>query len=33
VRYTNTFIYLDESGAYILKWHSSGKIDCIEAFT
>ena len=33
MRYTNTFIYLDESGAYILKWCSPGKINCIEAFT
>jgi predicted phosphodiesterase len=31
-RYTNTFIYLDESGAYILTWRGSGKIECIEAF-
>lgn len=30
--YVNTFIYLDESGAYILKWSGSGEIDCIEAF-
>jgi UDP-2,3-diacylglucosamine pyrophosphatase LpxH len=30
-RYTNTFVYIDESGAYILKWND-GKIDCIEAF-
>jgi len=33
MRYVNTFIYIDESGAYILKWHHSGKINCIEAFT
>jgi len=32
-RYINTFMYLNESGAYILKWHGSGKIYCIEAFT
>ena len=31
-RYANTFIYLDEIGAYILTWHGSGKISCIEAF-
>lgn len=31
--YTNTFIYLDETGAYILTWRGSGKIECIEAFT
>lgn len=30
-RYANTFIYLDESGAYILKWQDEG-IKCIEAF-
>lgn len=33
MRYANTFIYLDETGAYILTWRGSGKIDCIEAFT
>jgi UDP-2,3-diacylglucosamine pyrophosphatase LpxH len=33
MRYTNTFIYLDENGAYILKWRSPGIINCIEAFT
>lgn len=33
MRYVNTFIYLDESGAYILKWCGPGKINCIEAFT
>jgi len=32
-RYSNTFIYLDEIGAYILTWRGSGKIECIEAFT
>lgn len=32
MRYTNTFIYLDESGAYILKWLNSGEINCIKAF-
>ncbi len=30
-RYTNTFVYIDENGAYILKW-SKGKIACIESF-
>jgi UDP-2,3-diacylglucosamine pyrophosphatase LpxH len=33
MRYVNSFIYLNESGAYILKWQGSGKIYCIEAFT
>lgn len=31
--HTNTFVYLNESGAYILKWCGSGKIECLEAFT
>lgn len=31
--YTNTFIYLDETGAYLLTWRGSGKIECIKAFT
>lgn len=31
--YVNTFIYLNEIGAYILTWRGSGKIECIEAFT
>jgi UDP-2,3-diacylglucosamine pyrophosphatase LpxH len=31
--YANTFIYLDETGAYILTWRGPGKIECIEAFT
>jgi UDP-2,3-diacylglucosamine pyrophosphatase LpxH len=31
--YVNTFIYLDEIGAYILTWRGSGKIECIEALT
>ena len=31
MRYVNTFIYLDESGAYILTWRGDGKINCIEA--
>ncbi len=30
-RYTNTFVYIDENGAYILKW-GKGKIACIEDF-
>lgn len=33
MRYANTFIYLDEIGAYILTWRGSGNIECIEAFT
>lgn len=33
MRYVNSFIYLDESGAYILTWRGSGKINCIESFT
>jgi hypothetical protein len=28
MRYTNTFVYIDDSGAYIMRW----KIQCIEAF-
>jgi UDP-2,3-diacylglucosamine pyrophosphatase LpxH len=32
MRYANTFIYLDEIGAYILTWHEAGNIECIEAF-
>jgi UDP-2,3-diacylglucosamine pyrophosphatase LpxH len=32
MRYSNTFIYLDEIGAYILTWRGSGMIECIEAF-
>jgi UDP-2,3-diacylglucosamine pyrophosphatase LpxH len=31
-RFTNTFIYIDESGAYIMKWNSFGKIRCIGSF-
>jgi len=31
--YANTFLYLDESGAYIMTWRGSGNIECIEAFT
>jgi UDP-2,3-diacylglucosamine pyrophosphatase LpxH len=30
--YANTFIYIDEAGAYILKWQEAGEIECIEAF-
>lgn len=30
-RYANTFVYLDESGEYILKW-IDGEANCIEAF-
>ncbi|RPJ79433.1 MAG: hypothetical protein EHM20_01430 [Alphaproteobacteria bacterium] len=30
MRYANTFIYIDKSQAYILKWCGSGKIDCID---
>lgn len=33
MRYVNTFIYIDDSGAYILTLRGSGKIECIEAFT
>lgn len=32
MRYANTFVYIDEGGAYILTWRGDGKIDCIEAF-
>lgn len=32
MRYTNSFIYLDETGSYILTWRGNGKIDCIESF-
>ena len=32
MRYTNSFIYLDETGSYILTWRGDGKIDCIEDF-
>lgn len=31
-RYTNTFVYIDESGAYLMRWTDSDKIECIEAF-
>jgi UDP-2,3-diacylglucosamine pyrophosphatase LpxH len=31
-RYTNTFVFIDEGGAYILEWRGSNKIDFIEAF-
>jgi UDP-2,3-diacylglucosamine pyrophosphatase LpxH len=33
MRYINTFIYLNDSGAYILKWNGYGNINCIEALT
>jgi UDP-2,3-diacylglucosamine pyrophosphatase LpxH len=32
MRYANTFIYIDDGGAYILRWLGEGKIECIEAF-
>ncbi|MFZ3059135.1 MAG: hypothetical protein WA102_05280 [Candidatus Methanoperedens sp.] len=32
MRYANTFIYIDDGGAYILRWLGLGKIECIEAF-
>ncbi len=31
-RHTNTFVYIDDIGAYILKWQGCGNISCIEAF-
>ncbi len=31
-RYTNTFVYIDEGGAYVLRWRGVDEIDCIEAF-
>ncbi|VVB93492.1 Calcineurin-like phosphoesterase superfamily domain protein [uncultured archaeon] len=31
-RYANTFVYIDGSGAYIMKWLGCGNIRCIEAF-
>lgn len=31
-RYSNTFVYIDESGAYLLSWINKDKIECIEAF-
>ena len=31
MRYTNTFIYIDDTGAYIMRWLGNGKIECIEA--
>ncbi|AKB45077.1 UDP-2,3-diacylglucosamine diphosphatase [Methanosarcina vacuolata] len=30
MRYSNTFIYIDKGGAYIMRWCGSGKIDCID---
>lgn len=32
IRYANTFVYIDESGAYIMKWLGTGNIKCIKAF-
>ncbi len=32
MRYANTFIYIDDGGAYIMRWQGQGKIECIEAF-
>jgi len=32
MRYANTFIYIDDDGAYIMRWQGLGKIECIEAF-
>lgn len=32
MRYANTFIYIDDGGAYIMRWQGLGKIECIEAF-
>jgi hypothetical protein len=31
-RYANTFVYIDENGAYIMKWQGCGNIRFIEAF-
>jgi UDP-2,3-diacylglucosamine pyrophosphatase LpxH len=31
-RYVNTFVYIDEGGAYLLRWRGCDKIECIEAF-
>lgn len=33
IRYANTFVYIDEGGAYIMKWLGAGEIKCIKAFT
>jgi len=33
IKHTNTFIYIDEGGAYILKWISPNEINCVEACT
>jgi hypothetical protein len=32
MRYANTFIYIDEGGAYIMKWLGPDNIKCIEVF-
>jgi len=32
MRYANTFIYIDEGGAYIMKWLGPDNINCIEPF-
>ena len=31
-RYVNTFVYIDDDGAYLLTWRGCDKIECIEAF-
>ena len=31
-RYVNTFVYIDEDGAYLLTWRGCDRIECIEAF-
>lgn len=30
--YTNTFVYIDKPGAYLLRWRGCGKIECIKSF-
>ena len=32
MRHVNTFIYINEAGAYLLKWEGVDKITCLEAF-
>lgn len=32
MRYANTFVYIDNGGAYIMRWRGCSKIECIEAF-
>ena len=32
MRYANTFVYIDEGGAYLIKWLSPDNINCVEAF-